>query len=132
MQVPGKRAQILNQFKRGAIEFLVATDALARGIDIGEIDFVVSYDCPLFIKTYIHRVGRTARAGLPGTAITIVEKRDNKKFNAMMKEASKTKLLNEETIDETELDMDAYNAAKEGAANAIKEERELKKNKKRF
>ena len=78
------------QFKRGAVDFLVATDALARGIDIGEIGHVVSYDCPLFVKTYIHRVGRTARAGKTGTAITLVDKSENKKFNSIMKEAGKT------------------------------------------
>ena len=51
----GKRGKILNQFKNDKIDILVATDALARGIDIGKIDFVISYDCPKFVKTYIHR-----------------------------------------------------------------------------
>jgi len=126
-KVQGKRAQILNQFKRGAVDFLVATDALARGIDIGEIDFVVSYDCPMFIKTYIHRVGRTARAGKPGTALTIVEKTESKKFNSLMREADKTDLVKEEVVNDDDLDMEAYEAAKESAANAIKDERQNKK-----
>ena len=63
---------------------LVATDALARGIDIGKIDYVVSYDCPKYIKTYIHRVGRTARAGQSGYAITILSgKGEDKQFNGL-------------------------------------------------
>merc|ERR1712142_1115303 len=126
-KVKGTRAQILNQFKRGEIDFLVSTDALARGIDIGEIDFVVSYDCPMFIKTYIHRVGRTARAGKPGTAVTIVEKSENKKFNQLMKEADKKGRLSEQVVNDDDLDVEAYNAAKEAAAVVIKDERYSKK-----
>merc|ERR1719232_848607 len=64
----GQRGKILSKFKNDKIDILVATDALARGIDIGTIDFVISYDCPSFIKTYIHRIGRTARAGRTGNA----------------------------------------------------------------
>ena len=52
----GKRAKVLNLFKNGdKIDILVSTDALARGIDIGTIEFVISYDNPKFVKTYIHR-----------------------------------------------------------------------------
>ena len=54
-----KRSKIINMFKsekaNNKIDFLVSTDALARGIDIGTIDFVISYDSPKYIKTYIHR-----------------------------------------------------------------------------
>lgn len=52
---------------------LVGTDALARGIDIPDCDYVVSYDPPRNIKTYIHRVGRTGRAGRIGHAVTILQ-----------------------------------------------------------
>ena len=106
---------------------MVSTDALARGIDIGDIDYVVSYDCPHFIKTYIHRVGRTARAGCAGTAITIVDKSDSRKFGQMMKEADKSERLVEEEVDQDDLDMEAYKAAKESAAEAIKNQRQSKK-----
>lgn len=51
---------------------LICSDALARGIDIPNVDAVISYDLPKLLKIYIHRVGRTARAGQKGTAITIV------------------------------------------------------------
>lgn len=51
---------------------MVCTDAVARGMDLGIVDCVISYDPPRYVKNYIHRVGRTARAGRPGTAITIL------------------------------------------------------------
>ena len=53
-----KRTKILKAFKNDKIEVLVSTDALARGIDIGTIDFVISYDVPSYVKTYIHRIGK--------------------------------------------------------------------------
>ena len=55
-----KRTKILKAFKNDKIEVLVSTDALARGIDIGTIDFVISYDVPSYVKTYIHRIGKNA------------------------------------------------------------------------
>ena len=51
---------------------LICSDALARGIDVPNIEVVISYDLPKHLKIYIHRVGRTARAGHPGTAITMI------------------------------------------------------------
>lgn len=54
------------------INRLICSDALARGIDVPNIDVVISYEPPRHIRTYIHRIGRTARAGRPGTAITLL------------------------------------------------------------
>lgn len=51
---------------------IVSSDALARGMDIPGVKYVVSYDAPMYIKTYIHRIGRTARAGKKGTAVTLL------------------------------------------------------------
>ena len=66
------RDELLKQFSSGKIDLLVCTDAVARGMDLGVVDCVISYDPPKFVKNYIHRIGRTARAGRPGTAITIL------------------------------------------------------------
>lgn len=110
---------------------LVCTDALARGIDIGQIDYVISYDCPKFIKTYIHRVGRTARAGKSGCAITLVNgKSEEKQFNSLMKEAGRDgdNCPLEEIIDENELDMNTYEKVKLSAANTLKEESQSSQN----
>ena len=63
------RQAALSDFKEGKIKVLVATDIAARGIDISELSYVINYDIPNQAETYIHRIGRTGRAGLGGTAI---------------------------------------------------------------
>lgn len=66
------RSTVLMSFQAGKVDGLICSDALARGIDIHGIDIVISYDAPRHIKTYIHRVGRTARAGRQGLAVTLL------------------------------------------------------------
>lgn len=66
------RNSVLLKFQTGKIDGIVCSDALARGIDVPNVDVVISYDAPRHVKTYIHRVGRTARAGRQGTAVTIL------------------------------------------------------------
>ena len=98
---------------------------MARGIDIGKIDYVVSYDCPKYIKTYIHRVGRTARAGQSGYAITILSgKGEDKQFNGLMKEAGRNadKLPTEESVDVSKLNLDYYEKVKQLTINVLNSE----------
>jgi superfamily II DNA/RNA helicase len=64
--------QALEDFKQGKVPVLVATDIAARGLDIEELPFVVNYELPHTPEDYVHRIGRTARAGLPGEAISLV------------------------------------------------------------
>ena len=68
----GKRSQVLADFKAGRIGVVVATDLAARGIDIAELPAVVNYDLPRSAQDYTHRIGRTARAGLAGEAVSLV------------------------------------------------------------
>ena len=68
------REKILSDFKSGKIKFLVATGIAARGIDIGELSRVINYDLPAQVDDYIHRIGRTGRAGASGEAISLVSK----------------------------------------------------------
>ncbi len=67
-----ERDDIMFKFKSGEIDILVATDIVARGIDIDEIQMVINYDVPRDVEDYVHRIGRTARAQRDGVAITLV------------------------------------------------------------
>ncbi|KAI9220826.1 DEAD-domain-containing protein [Blastocladiella britannica] len=71
-----KRLGALNKFKSGQRSILVATDVVARGLDIPSVDLVINYDLPTNSKVYIHRVGRTARAGRAGKSVTFVTQYD--------------------------------------------------------
>lgn len=66
-----KRLEVLNKLKAGKLSLLVATDVAARGLDINALDLVVNYDVPMDPESYVHRIGRTARAGAAGKAITL-------------------------------------------------------------
>lgn len=70
-----ERLEAMRQFKNGKVKVLIATDVVARGIDINGIDYVFNYDIPREHEYYTHRIGRTARAGAQGTAITLVSNR---------------------------------------------------------
>jgi superfamily II DNA/RNA helicase len=72
----GQREQALRAFRNGEIDVLVATDVAARGIDVDDVTHVVNYDCPQDEKAYVHRIGRTGRAGKTGVAVTFVEWED--------------------------------------------------------
>ncbi len=69
----GQREQALRAFRAGKVDVLVATDVAARGIDVTGVTHVVNYTCPEDEKTYVHRIGRTGRAGATGIAITFVD-----------------------------------------------------------
>ena len=69
----GAREQALRAFRAGKVDVLVATDVAARGIDVEDVTHVVNYQCPEDEKTYLHRIGRTGRAGQSGIAITFVD-----------------------------------------------------------
>ena len=73
-----QRDRIMGRFREGALDVLVATDVAARGLDIGLISHVVNYDVPSSTDVYIHRIGRTGRAGREGVAITLVEPREHR------------------------------------------------------
>lgn len=81
-----KRAAIIRRFKEGYIRILVATDVAARGLDVPEIDHVINYDLPLHIDSYVHRIGRTGRAGRKGHAHTIVCAKDSSAIVADLSE----------------------------------------------
>ncbi|MDT7552777.1 MAG: hypothetical protein QOI16_1313 [Pseudonocardiales bacterium] len=69
----GAREQALRAFRSGKVDVLVATDVAARGIDVTDVTHVINYQCPEDDKTYVHRIGRTGRAGKEGVAVTLVD-----------------------------------------------------------
>jgi superfamily II DNA/RNA helicase len=69
----GQREQALRAFRAGKVDVLVATDVAARGIDVEGVTHVINYSCPDDEKTYLHRIGRTGRAGASGVAVTLVD-----------------------------------------------------------
>ncbi|UKH25633.1 ATP-dependent RNA helicase SrmB [Actinobacillus pleuropneumoniae] len=73
-----QRNQAIARLKDGVVNVLVATDVAARGIDIDDVDYVINFDLPYSADTYLHRIGRTARAGKKGSAISLVEAHDYK------------------------------------------------------
>lgn len=75
-----KREEILHEFRNGRVNILVATDIVARGIDIDDIRLVINFDVPHDSEDYVHRIGRTARANHDGCAITFVNEKDQTKF----------------------------------------------------
>jgi superfamily II DNA/RNA helicase len=76
-----ERDDTIHEFRAERINVLVATDLLARGIDIDDISMVVNYDVPREPEDYVHRVGRTGRANAEGTAVTLVSPRDRRAFS---------------------------------------------------
>jgi len=83
------RTDALRNFKNGGLRVLVATDLLARGIDIEFLPVVINYELPRSPKDYIHRIGRTGRADNPGDAITIVTPEDEHHFKIIQKKMKK-------------------------------------------
>ena len=77
------RDVVMRDFRNAHIDILVATDIVARGIDIDDIAMVVNYDVPHDPEDYVHRIGRTARAGAGGVAVTLINDRDRRKLLAI-------------------------------------------------
>ncbi|MBL7669185.1 MAG: DEAD/DEAH box helicase [Bdellovibrionaceae bacterium] len=79
-QSQGHRNRVVRQFREGEIRIIVATDLLARGIDVPHVDHVINFDLPFQAEDFLHRIGRTARAGRSGHAITFVTSSDTKMY----------------------------------------------------
>ncbi|ADG06313.1 DEAD/DEAH box helicase [Kyrpidia tusciae] len=81
-----QRDRVMKKFRNGDIEFLVATDVAARGIDVTNVTHVINYDIPQDPESYVHRIGRTGRAGRRGLAITLVTPREFKLLKQIERE----------------------------------------------
>lgn len=119
------RVNTLRKFKEGNLEFLVATDVAARGIDVENVSHVINYDLPQDNESYVHRIGRTGRANREGLAYTLVTPREYMALK-QIERATKGKIKRKEvpTID------DIFNAKYQNICNRIKETLEAEEYKK--
>jgi len=85
-----QRTRVMNKFKAGGFDFLVATDVAGRGIDVDDLELVVNFDLPYDPEDYVHRIGRTGRAGKQGIAISLVTGRDVHKIRYLEKVSHST------------------------------------------
>lgn len=91
----GHRNRVIREFREGKLRVVVATDLLARGLDVPHVDHVINFDLPFQGEDFLHRIGRTARAGRSGTAITFVTPSDFRKYNKIkpyLKDAQEIKV----------------------------------------
>ncbi|OAG30007.1 ATP-dependent RNA helicase DDX47/RRP3 [Nematocida displodere] len=118
----GERTAIIEGFRAGSKNILIATDVVARGIDIPHTKLILNYDLPETHKDYIHRVGRTARAGQSGRSITFVTQYDVQDFQRL--EARISTRMEEYKIDPQAIQelIDTVSAAKRETDAAVKEE----------
>ncbi|ACE62747.1 ATP-dependent RNA helicase SrmB [Actinobacillus pleuropneumoniae] len=121
-----QRNQAITRLKEGVVNVLVATDVAARGIDIDDVDYVINFDLPYSADTYLHRIGRTARAGKKGSAISLVEAHDYKLLGKIKRYAEE--LLKPRVIEGLE---PRTKAPKDGELNTTtkKEKARIKKRK---
>lgn len=96
-----QREKVLNLFRSGRIQLLAATDVAARGLDIEGVTHIINYDVPLDTLVYFHRIGRTARMGKEGVAITLVDQRETLELNRI-------KSLTNKSIHELETSVETY------------------------
>ena len=103
-----QRQKALKQFKDGEIRVLVATDIAARGIDIDKLKYVINYDIPNIAETYVHRIGRSGRAGDEGISISICEPEENAYIKDIEKLINlKIEIINENPFPQTDNPMTA-------------------------
>jgi len=80
-----KRERVMNSFRNGRCRIMIATDVAARGLDVPHVQHVINYDLPEDPEDYVHRVGRTARAGAEGNAMSFISPQDEYKWNAIQR-----------------------------------------------
>ena len=92
---PESRRQVLSFFREGSVTVLVSSDAMTRGMDVEDVGMVINYDAPVYVKTYVHRAGRTARAGKEGRVVTLLRPEEVKHFKAMVRKAQNSSIRQE-------------------------------------
>jgi superfamily II DNA/RNA helicase len=125
-----ERTKALNSFKNGKVPIIVATDVLARGIDIADVSLIINYDVPHAVDDYIHRIGRTGRYDKSGMAVTLVSKKDAKLFKPIKQKAGKDlEIIDGDALLKSESSSDGrQNDAKSSKSKSNKKKSDTNKN----
>lgn len=115
------RDKVMNKFKNGNINILVATDVAARGLDISNVDVILNFDVPQNHDDYIHRIGRTARAGRTGMAFMLVSKDETQRFNNI-KKTNNVKIIEKELPTPKQIETIKNKQILKNAENIVKNE----------
>jgi ATP-dependent RNA helicase DeaD len=115
-----KRERAIKRYRNDDVNVLIATDVAARGIDVNNIDCVINYDIPNDVETYLHRIGRTGRAGNKGMALSLITKPEVKFIKHCAREIDKA--ISETDIDELRFDVKAGSKPAETEAASVPEE----------
>lgn len=121
-----KRERVMKRFRDAEIQLLVATDVAARGLDVEGVTHVFNYDIPEDTDSYVHRIGRTGRAGMSGLAITFYTSDDRPMLNLIEKELNIT--IKKQNLGNAEVEKENTKDPKKSPSNVQKEKREVKKN----
>ena len=122
-----QRMKVLEDFKMNTIQILICTDIVARGIDICGLPYVVNYDLPYTAEDYIHRIGRTGRAGEKGTAISFVGIEEKKILNGIEKFTKKKIKMENCTANDNSLCADITKPSKNKKGQSLKSSEVVKK-----
>lgn len=124
-----QRLTALQRFKEGQVDYLLATDLASRGLDIKGVEVVLNFEMPNSVEIYLHRVGRTARAGRDGRALTLVGESDRKMVKQAIKKAPsdsiKQRKLEPEIVSQTVEELNGLKEEVEAVLAEEKEEREV-------
>ncbi|MCL6558706.1 MAG: DEAD/DEAH box helicase [Firmicutes bacterium] len=115
-----QRNHVMRQFRTGQIDYLVATDVAARGLDIENVSHVINYDVPQDPEFYVHRIGRTGRAGKTGVAITLVTPKDYRQLR-LIENLTKTRIQRQKLPTQADLFERQKELTKERLLSALEE-----------
>lgn len=111
-----QRERVMNLFRSGNLELLLATDVAARGIDVDDVDMVFNYDMPQDMEYYVHRIGRTGRAGKHGTAVSLITSREKYKIDSLEEYCNTTIAKHEVPTAASAMTVKAYRTVEDALA----------------